>query len=73
MWKVWSWVKDYFGTFQLDPNEELKEIPNHSSFFILSPDNRCAREGGREGAEAGAGRQGGRGEHSISVKYAMHT
>ena len=37
--KIWAWVKDYFGTIQLDPKEELKEIPNHSAFFILSPDN----------------------------------
>lgn len=34
------WIKDYLGTIQFDPAEELMEIPNHSAFFILSPDNR---------------------------------
>ena len=38
--KVFTWLKDYLGTIQFDPKEELQEIPNHSAFFILSPDNR---------------------------------
>ncbi len=36
-----SWVIGYVGTIQLNPAKELAEIPEHSSFFILSPDNRC--------------------------------
>lgn len=39
-----DWLKEYLGTLQLDPKEELQEIPNHSAFFILSPDNRCWEE-----------------------------
>ena len=38
--KMYSWLKDYLGTIQFNPKEELEEIPNHSAFFILSPDNR---------------------------------
>lgn len=32
-----------------NPADELKEIPNHSSFFILAPDNRYYKKilGGR--------------------------
>lgn len=42
-----KWVKEYFGTIQFDPNKELACIPAHSSFFILSPDNRsvCMGDG----------------------------
>lgn len=40
VWQAFKWVKDYVGTIQLNPKKELLEIPYHSSFFILSPDNR---------------------------------
>ena len=33
-------MKEYSGTLVFNPADELKEIPNHSSFFILAPDNR---------------------------------
>ena len=35
-----NWAKKYFGSIELDPRNELKEMPNHSSFFIFAPDNR---------------------------------
>ena len=38
--RMWHWFTDYIGTIQFDPNTELAEIPNHSAFFILSPENR---------------------------------
>ena len=38
--RMWCWFTDYIGTIQLDPTKELAEIPNHSAFFIISPDNR---------------------------------
>ena len=37
---MWRWFTDYIGTIQFDPTKELAEIPDHSAFFILSPDNR---------------------------------
>ena len=40
--RMWHWFTDYIGTIQLDPKKELAEIPDHSAFFILSPDNRCS-------------------------------
>jgi voltage-dependent calcium channel L type alpha-1D len=36
---MWRWFSDYIGTIQFDPTRELAEIPDHSAFFILSPDN----------------------------------
>ncbi|CAI8010565.1 Voltage-dependent L-type calcium channel subunit alpha-1C [Geodia barretti] len=36
---MWRWFTDYIGTIQFDPTKELAEIPDHSAFFILSPDN----------------------------------
>ena len=38
--RMWHWFRDYIGTIQFDPTKELAEIPGHSAFFILSPDNR---------------------------------
>jgi hypothetical protein len=38
--QVWEWIKDYSGTIVFNPANELKEIPSHSSFFALAPDNR---------------------------------
>jgi len=38
--KAWEWMKDYFGSFQLDPRQELAKIPPHSSFFIFDHENR---------------------------------
>ena len=38
--QIWEWMKEYSGTLVFNPAHELKEIPNHSSFFILAPDNR---------------------------------
>lgn len=38
--RMWNWFTDYIGTIEFDPKNELAEIPNHSAFFILSPDNR---------------------------------
>jgi hypothetical protein len=37
--RMWHWFTNYIGTIQFDPKTELAEIPNHSAFFILSPDN----------------------------------
>ncbi|XP_019855146.1 PREDICTED: voltage-dependent L-type calcium channel subunit alpha-1D-like isoform X2 [Amphimedon queenslandica] len=34
------WLSNYFGSIIIDPRLELKEIPAHSAFFILAPDNR---------------------------------
>ena len=41
--QVWEWIKEYSGTIVFNPANELKEIPNHSSFFALAPDNRYSR------------------------------
>eukprot|EP00731_Ephydatia_muelleri_P001240 Em0001g1240a len=37
---AWKWLKEYVGSFYLNPVMEPSEIPNHSAFFILSVDNR---------------------------------
>ena len=38
--KIFDWMKEYFGTIQLDPNKELDKIPPHSAFFIIDHENR---------------------------------
>ena len=37
---VLRWLYQYLGTIEFDPRNELKEIPLHSSFFILAPENK---------------------------------
>ena len=35
-----KWIKEYIGSIQLNPSEELAKIPPHSSLFIFDHENR---------------------------------
>ena len=37
---AFKWMKDYFGAIHFDPSKDLKDIPPHSSFFIIDHNNR---------------------------------